>query len=218
MRRPQPSSVAVSSRRRAPRGGFTLLEVLLAMALLVFGMAAVLGLFTFASALARTAQLRTGSALAIEAVTADLEESFFPIVHGEAGEPRAIVDREVAGISGLVYSAVPHQNPDRPIEYRVDVEMRWKSGGVQREQRFTTLLLREIPFGERLRRRFVLNDTRAFESAAEGGAADAPATPPSGSTTPASTPSGSTPSGSTMPARAPDDPAPRDENTPKERP
>ena len=146
--------------RRDPRAaGFTLLEVLLAMALLLFGMSAVLGLLTFGAALSRTAQLRTNASMAVEAVVADMEETFFPIVDGEAGEPRAIERRELPGASTIVYSAVPHQNPDRPLEYRVDVELVWKSGGVQREKRFTTLLLREVPFGERLRRRFVEGKT-----------------------------------------------------------
>jgi hypothetical protein len=59
------------------------------------------------------------------------------------------------------------QNPERPLEYRVDVELSWKSGGVQREKRFTTILLREVPFGERLRRRFVDGDKQALESPRE---------------------------------------------------
>jgi hypothetical protein len=64
-----------------------------------------------------------------------------------------------------VYSATARPNPARPDEYRVDVDMSWKSEGVQREKRFTTILLREIPFGERLRRQFVEGDTKAFEPA-----------------------------------------------------
>jgi hypothetical protein len=33
--------------------------------------------------------------------------------------------------------------------------MSWKSAGVQREKRFSTLFLRVIPYGERLRKQFV---------------------------------------------------------------
>ena len=46
----------------------------------------------------------------------------------------------------------PH-NP--PLEYRVDVEMSWTTKGSKRKRSFSTLLLRQVPFGTRLRRRFV---------------------------------------------------------------
>lgn len=188
---------ARDARRRS--AAFTLLEVLLAMALLLFGMTAVLGLLTFGSALSRTAQLRTSAAMAVESVVADLEETLFPIVHGEAAEPVAIENRELGGAEGIVYSAVARANPDRPLEYKVEVEMRWKSGGVQREKRFTTLLLREISFGERLRRRFVQNDTKAFEPAPAEPTAPADGAASQDATTP----------------RAPNAPADGDPSTPR---
>lgn len=141
---------------RRARAGFTLIEVLLALAILLFGMSAVLGLFTFGAALSRSAHLRTVGASAADAVVADLSETLFPIdAQGEAGEPRPIADRSVPGNPELVYSARAVQNPDRPLEYKVEIRMRWSSAGVEREKLFTTILLREIPFGERLRRRFV---------------------------------------------------------------
>ena len=139
---------------RATRtSGFTILEVLVALAILLFGMTTILGLLTYGTALSKTAQLKTSAASAAQAVIADLEESMFPEVDGQAGEPRTVVERAVRGVEGLVYSAEARPNPDRPDEYRVDVAMSWSAQGVRREKRFTTLLYREIPFGERLRRR-----------------------------------------------------------------
>ena len=154
------------ARRLSGSGaGFTILEVIVAMGILLFGMTVILGLLTFGAALSRTAQLRTTAANAAESVIADLEETLFPIQNGEAGEPKPIQDRALHGALDLVYSATARPNPDRPDEYRVDVDMSWKSQGVQRDKRFTTLLLREIPFGERLRRQFVEGDTKSFEPA-----------------------------------------------------
>jgi prepilin-type N-terminal cleavage/methylation domain-containing protein len=135
------------------RSGFTILEVLIAMAILLFGMTAILGLLTYGTALSRSAQLRTSAAAAAQATIADLEAAFFPEENGEAGEPRPIEGRAVPGVEGLVYSAHGRPNPARPLEYLVVIEMSWSSQGVQREKRFTTLLQREISFGERLRRR-----------------------------------------------------------------
>lgn len=153
------------ARRSSDAAGFTILEVIVAMGILLFGMTAILGLLTFGAALSRTAQLRTTAANSVESVVADLQETLFPIVNGEAGEPQPIRNRELHGVVEVVYSATARPNPARPDEYRVDVDMSWKSEGVQREKRFTTILLREIPFGERLRRQFVEGDTKAFEPA-----------------------------------------------------
>jgi prepilin-type N-terminal cleavage/methylation domain-containing protein len=137
------------------RGGFTIIEVLVAMAILLFGMTAVLGLLTFGAAMSRTALLRATSAAASEAVVADLEETLFPLVGGEAGPPVEIKDRALPGNSDVIYSATAHENPANALEYRVDVDMSWQSAGVKRERRFSTILLREIPFGERMRKQFV---------------------------------------------------------------
>lgn len=153
---------------RSRRSGFTLVEVLIALAILLFGMSAVLGLLTFGAALSRSAHLRTVGASAAEAVVADLEETLFPLdAQGEAGEPRPIRDRAVPGYPELVYSARATPNPGNALEYKVEVALRWTSGGVEREKSFTTLLLREVPFGERLRRRFV--EGLPFEAASPTG-------------------------------------------------
>jgi prepilin-type N-terminal cleavage/methylation domain-containing protein len=186
--RPRSSWKAGPARRHglSRRAGFTLVEILLSLAILLFGFTAVLGLLTFGAGLSRTALLRTSAASAVEAVVADLEETLFPLVEGEAGEPVDVVDREVPGLADVVYSARAVANPERPLEYRVDVELSWKTSGVRREKRFRTLLVREVPFGERLRRRFVepgattlAPRTDPRESASERGA-EATTAPDSG--------------------------------------
>jgi hypothetical protein len=146
------------------QGGFTIVEVVLAMGLLLLGMSAVLGLLTFGAALARTAALRTGAAAAAEAVVADLEETLFPLAIDEetgersAGEPHDFAGREVPGHPGLVYSAhataVPAEEAGvpGPQRFRVDVEISWTASGSRKAQVFSVLLLREVPFAERLRR------------------------------------------------------------------
>ena len=143
-------------RRRPSRAGFTLLEVMCAMGILVVGMTMVLSLFTFGAAMSRSAKLRASASTAVEAVMADLESNFFPLADdGTVGEPQPIVDRPVPSAPGVVYSAKARPNPDDPDEYRVDVDLRWSTSGVQRTRSFTTILLRQVPFGERLRRRFI---------------------------------------------------------------
>lgn len=146
--------------RRSRGAGFTLIEVVLAMGVLMLGMSAILGMLSFGAALSRTAALRGGASRAIDALVADLEETLFPLVldaNGDevAGEPRDVERREVPGHPGLVYSTRSTPNPENPLEYRVEIDLSWETGGTTRSKRFTTLLLREVPFGERLRARIV---------------------------------------------------------------
>jgi hypothetical protein len=140
---------------RPGRTGFTIVEVVAAMGILLMGMTVIIGLMTFGAALSRTAALRSAAAAAAEAVVLDLEESFFPLEKdGSAGEPTDIIERPLMALDGLIYSARASVNPDNPLEYRVDIELSWESAGVRRTSEFSTLLLRQIPFGERLRREF----------------------------------------------------------------
>lgn len=130
------------------------------MGVLMIGMSAILGLLSFGAALARTAALRGGASRAIDALVTDLEETLFPLVLDEngdevAGEPREAVRREIPGHPGLLYSTRSTPNPENPLEYKVEVEIQWAVGGTTRTKTFTTLLLREVPFGERLRARVV---------------------------------------------------------------
>jgi hypothetical protein len=149
-------------------GGFTIVEVVMARFILLIGMTSILGLLSFGAAMARTAELRNESAFAIEAILADLQETMFPLETTEdglevAGEPVDVVDQPVPGRPELTYSAraVPEPTgdpgqPETPVLYRVDVDIRWSTEGATRTKRYSTLLVREVPFGERLRQKFVV--------------------------------------------------------------
>ena len=162
---------------RSRRAGFTIIEVILAMGIMMIGMSVILTLMTFGAGLSRDAELRAESAGVARAVVADLEETLFPLTEdGLVGEPLELVDRPLAGYPELVYSAHATPNPARlgelglantagavleagPIEYRVDVSLSWKSRGESRGRTFSVLLTRQLPFGARLRRLFVDSGT-----------------------------------------------------------
>ena len=52
--------------------------------------------------------------------------------------------------------------------------MSWTSSGRKRERAFTFMLLREVPFGERLRREFIERDLDPLGSRLNAPAGDAP--------------------------------------------
>jgi prepilin-type N-terminal cleavage/methylation domain-containing protein len=149
------------------RAAFTIIEVIVALAILLIGMSSILGLLSFGAAMSRAASLRTSAASSIEAVVADLEESFFPLTRDatsgdwQVGEPLAIEGRPLPNKPGVTYSARAKPDPEEsqraggPLRYDVEVEMNWTAGGRSRAKVFHVLLLREVPFGERLRREFV---------------------------------------------------------------
>ncbi|MFT7667365.1 MAG: hypothetical protein ACI8X5_000044 [Planctomycetota bacterium] len=136
-------------------GGFTIIEVVMAMGILLIGSTAIIAFLTFGSATARHAQLRTQAASAVESIVGELDRHLFPYENGELGEPRSIKDRPVPGVPGVVYSAKAFANPDNPREYRVDIELSWESAGMQRGKKWSMLKIKELPFGERLRREFI---------------------------------------------------------------
>jgi hypothetical protein len=157
----------MSTRARA---GFTIIEGVLAMGILMMGLSVILTLFTFGAGMSRNAQLRADSAAAVEAVVADLEEGLFPLgPDGEVLEPLTLRGRPVPGYDDLTYDAVAVPDPTRlgdlalaaepgvtfelgPILYRVDVRMTWRSQGESKARGFSVLIPREVPFGTRLRK------------------------------------------------------------------
>lgn len=148
--------------RRSAKSGFTIVEVVIAMGILLVGATAILSMLTFGASLTRAAQLRTQAATAVEAVRADIEANMFPYdlksdgeegeSGGEVGAPESFFDRPVPGLPLVVYTAIPTENPELPREYRVDVDITWTTGGVDRNKQITWIMLQEIPFGERMRR------------------------------------------------------------------
>ena len=155
------------SSLRSRRAGFTIVEIVVAMGILLLGMSAILGLLSFGAAMARNAALKSEGATAVEAIVADLEESLFPLVRDEqtgdyvVGAPSPIDARPVPGHPGLTYSArvtpdpLDKSTPGGALRWRVDVEIRWMTSGRAKTRSFSTLLLRQVPFGERLRREFI---------------------------------------------------------------
>lgn len=160
-----------AANSKGAKDGFTIIEVVMAMGIMMVGMSVILTLLTFGAGLSRTAQLRAETASIADAVVADLEEGFFPLLEdGSVGEPVPIVDRSLPGYPRLLYSASATPNPARldevetagragmrpssegSLEYRVDISLHWKESGKRRGRGFSVLLLREVSFGARLRK------------------------------------------------------------------
>jgi prepilin-type N-terminal cleavage/methylation domain-containing protein len=140
------------SARRSERSGFTLIEMIVAMGILVVGVSSILGLLTFGAALQRTAESRNDVALAAASVIADLRDTAFPLGEdGTVGAPASTTfQRDVPGHPRLTAYVDLKENPDRPGEYFAMVRLAWKERGKQRAEVFRTILEREVPFARRV--------------------------------------------------------------------
>jgi prepilin-type N-terminal cleavage/methylation domain-containing protein len=145
-----------AATRRAPlegsRAGFTLIEMIVAMGILVLGVSSILGLLTFGAALQRTAESRNDVTLAAEAVIADLRETVFPIQpDGSVGAPPPALERPVPGHPRLTAFVDLRESPSLPGEYFATVRIAWKERGKERAEIFRTVLQREVPYSTRVR-------------------------------------------------------------------
>ena len=141
------------------RRGLTILEVVLAMSILAFGMAAVLSIFTSAAGLGISARQRAEASAALEYMSSELAERLFPLdVNGEAGEPPRVDRAPVPGHDPFTYSvsALPLGAPSAllPTLYRVDLSIHWTERGRERALAHRMLLPRSVSMGDRLRREF----------------------------------------------------------------
>lgn len=131
--------------------GFTLIEMLVAMGILVVGVTTILGLLTFGAALQRTAERQSEAALAAEQVVDDLRNLAFPVnPDGTPGEPSTQMEFPVQGHPRLTASVDLKRNPALVGEYFATILIQWRERGQLKGEEFRTILQRETPFGARL--------------------------------------------------------------------
>lgn len=138
-------------RLRPRSGGFTLIEMMVAMGILVVGVTSVLGLLAFGAALQRTAERRSEVALAAEQVIADLRESFSLQQDGSvAGPAPGASEHPIPGHPNLRARITLEKNPGLEGEYFATIQIQWMERGTLRSENYRTILEREAPFTERV--------------------------------------------------------------------
>ncbi|MFN0207573.1 MAG: prepilin-type N-terminal cleavage/methylation domain-containing protein [Planctomycetota bacterium] len=140
-----------SLQKKRARRGFTLVEVLVAMGILVIGVTSILGLLVFGAALERTAERRSETALAAQQVVSELQNSFVMNPDGSVPEPPSLqFERTVPGHPKLTARVEIKKNPEAVGEYFAVIRIGWLERGELRFEEFRTILQREANFKNRV--------------------------------------------------------------------
>jgi prepilin-type N-terminal cleavage/methylation domain-containing protein len=148
--------------RRAGNAGFTLVEVMMAMLILTFGVTSLLGLMTLGVSTRRSAeQLNRAVYLVDEALQRVQEEVFAARPEAGADAPAADagpaplapvrVDR-VPGVPGMSYSIEFVADASDPDVVLARIDVRWREQGEVMAEIFHRLLRRQEPFARRVSR------------------------------------------------------------------
>ena len=140
----------MAERLRA-MAGFTLVEMMVAMGILIMGVTSLIGLLTVAVSTRYRAELRSRAVLIAEQVLHDIEENALGR-DGRDLELYQMVVESVDGFPGMGYTVDFVIDEDHPDLVLAQVRVGWREQGSELEQVFWRLLRREQPFRARVLR------------------------------------------------------------------
>ncbi|GAB4162334.1 MAG: hypothetical protein Fur0037_28590 [Planctomycetota bacterium] len=154
-RRARGSADRFRKRRAADERGFTLVEMMVALAILLVGITSLLGALTGGIEMRRSSEAETEAALAADRVFAE-------VVEGVRLAPDArtaldliypsIENRPCGTLPGMSCSVRYENDPDRPDLVLAVVEVSWKEQGEDVRREFARILQRQEPLGLRVAR------------------------------------------------------------------
>lgn len=134
------------------QAGFTLVEMMVALGILVMGMTSLIGLFTAAVSTRYSAELRSRAAAVAEEVLRDIQEDVLARDDGLEPEIPSLGPQPVEGMPSMRYRVDFIIDPEQPDLVMAEVRIGWSEQGAQLEQVFRRILPREQPFRERVLR------------------------------------------------------------------
>lgn len=140
---PRSSTGTDRQRQKQSEGGFTLLEVLLSLAILVLGLSAILPLFAVGTTSHRRGIDQTMVSLIAPHISARLQERLYEM------NPQALTDQTYVEF-GRVYRYDAVFTPLDPgdshrMAFIVRVTVRWSENASLHSESFSTILLRRTP-------------------------------------------------------------------------
>ena len=146
---------------RAPtatsQSGFTLLELIVALGILVFGATSLIGALSLGVGMRRGTEMRARAALLADQVLHHVERDLLaehPIPADWQGGAELAIPTEgvevVDGFPGMQYSVTFTASPERPDILLARIEVSWRDQGEDQGQTFQRLLPRAVPLSRRI--------------------------------------------------------------------
>ena len=150
-------------RERAPAAGFTLVEMLAALGILLFGVTALVGALSASIAGRRTSEAKLQMSAIADQVVLRLQQEAI-VDDPETGLPRFVPqqDQPVPGFPGMTWAASALADPTRPDVWLVRIDVAWPGsevlegpedgavGGGGDLLRFLRVLPRQLPLRDRV--------------------------------------------------------------------
>ncbi len=137
--------------------GFTLLELIVALGILVFGATALIGALSLGVGTRRGTEMRARASILADQVLHHVERDLLaqhPIPEGWQSVDDLVVPGErvevVDGFPGMEYSVSFASSPERPDIVLVTVRIGWRDQGEDQGQVFQRLLPRAVPLSRRV--------------------------------------------------------------------
>jgi prepilin-type N-terminal cleavage/methylation domain-containing protein len=139
-----------------PAGGFTLAEMLAALAILLIGITALIGALSSSVAQRRTTDARLEAQALCEAAILRVQEECVRKRQGAESdldlELATLPDQTAPGFPGMTWSATAVVDEARPDVWLVRLKVRWLDEGEDVFEEFLRVLPRQLPLGQRVRR------------------------------------------------------------------
>lgn len=140
----------MSKLHTSTRSGFTIVEVLMAMGLFLFGITALLGSFQIGGSLENSARTHAELAPAIEPLVAEIRENIWLLDGaGQPSELRIYFDEPVPGVPGFKYAVHVDEATGAPGLRRAEVHF-YRRDPERIEARVAFLLPQRVSSARRL--------------------------------------------------------------------
>ena len=139
--------------------GFTLAEMLAALAILLFGLTAIAGSMMMGVSTRRGTEMRFRAVHMVDHVYRYLQEEYFLEYEADSGPLPPIgrdkqgnlgEDATIAAYPGMKYTVEFLEEPDQPKVVLARVRISWKEQGEQVAEVFERIMIREQPFSHRI--------------------------------------------------------------------
>ncbi len=132
------------------QGGFTLVEMMLAMAILVFAVTALAGSLLTGVSMRRGSEMRFRATALVDYVIQEIEEEVFARSQDPSEPLAGFAHVDPPGYPGMTYTVEFIEDLERPGVVLAKIKVSWRDQGEFIGETFRRILLRGAPFSRRV--------------------------------------------------------------------